>query len=89
MIQRMNILICEYQELCFKVISSYSSERGMWGSLAEMYSTKTIRSVFICRSSNVFHFVHRRKGIVVAYAELRKLLNHSVAQELELMTETI
>lgn len=89
MIQRMNILICEYQKLCFEVISSHCSGRGMWGSLAEMYSMKAIRSVFISRSRAVYRSAYRKADIVFAYAELRKLLNHPVAQELELMTETI
>lgn len=88
MIQRLNKLIGTYQDICFKVISSYDAGRGMWGCLGEMRCVSAIRSVFISRTRSVYHCARCRKNIVVAYTELRKLLNHPIAQELELMTET-
>lgn len=87
MLIRLNALIYEYQILCFKVCSKYNSSVGLEGQYGFMNSVRTIRSTFIRKTQRTFRFLRKEIKFHHAYYEIKNLLKHPVAQELELMSE--
>lgn len=79
----------EYERLIYKLVSKYDTSMGEWGRLAPLRSMEQVRHVFICRTRGCFHGLRRGLNIEQAYKELRTLLKHPTAREIELMSESV
>lgn len=79
----------EYERLIYALSIRHNIDQGMWGRLAPLQTMQQVRYVFVCRSRGCFHCLRRRLNIEQAYKELRILLKHPIAREIELMTESV
>lgn len=81
-------LIGKYSDLCWTAARPYGYGLGdMWSPFAGSYHLDNIRREFISRSRLTCRFIQNKSDVAAAYSELKKLLNHPVAIELELKTK--
>lgn len=79
----------EYEQLIYALAIKHRTGQGVWGQLAPLQIMQQVRPVFVSRTRGCYHGLRRTLNIEQAYTELRTLLNHPIAQEIELLTETV
>lgn len=79
----------EYEQLIYALAIKHNTGQGAWGKLAPLQIMQQVRPVFVSRTRGCFSGLRTRLNIEQAYRELRTLLKHPIAQEIELITESV
>ncbi|QYW03676.1 hypothetical protein pEaSNUABM14_00033 [Erwinia phage pEa_SNUABM_14] len=96
MMDILNVLdtrIIQYEDLVYALGRKYRTSQGQWGALAPFSHTGQARRIFISRTRAAYKslrtWAQEPMNIEVAYYEIRILLKHPIAQEIEHLSESV